>query len=222
MENLRIQFEINPELYSKNPDSTDLGRLILNNSIEMINDIGFEAFTFKKLGNKIDSPESSIYRYFNNKHTLLLYLTSWYWTWMEYQLVFSVSNISNVRDRLEKAIEIITKPITEDHSISYINEIQLCEIIFSESIKAYHTKNVDIENKKGCFMAYKKVVKRISDMVLSINPNFPYPHMLVSTVIEGAHQQKYFAEHLPALTDTDVEKHAITKFYTDLVFNSLT
>ena len=36
----------------------------------MINELGFEAFTFKKLGINIESPESSIYRYFENKHTL--------------------------------------------------------------------------------------------------------------------------------------------------------
>lgn len=221
MKNLHIQIEINPELYSKNPDSSDLGRLILNKSIEMINEMGFEAFTFKKLGAEISSPESSIYRYFNNKHTLLLYLTSWYWTWMEYQLVFSVSNILNANERLEKAIEILTKPVTEDHSISYINEVLLCEIIFSESIKAYHTKNVDKENKKGCFKAYKRVVQRVSEIVLEIEANFAYPHMLISTVIEGAHHQKYFAEHLPALTDVGLEKDAITQFYTDMVFRTL-
>jgi hypothetical protein len=222
MQQLKLQLEINSELYSKNPDSSDLGRMILNKSIEMINNIGFEAFTFKKLGMVIKSPESSIYRYFNNKHTLLLYLTSWYWTWMEYQLAFATSNILKPEDRLANAIEILTKPVTEDHSISYINEVLLCEIIFSESIKAYHTKNVDKENKKGCFKAYKRVVQRVSNIVLEINGEFLYPHMLISTVIEGAHHQKYFAEHLPALTDIGLEKHAITKFYTDLVFNSLT
>jgi len=221
MKDLHIQIEINPELYSKNPDSSELGRLILSKSIEMINEMGFEAFTFKRLGAEISSPESSIYRYFNNKHTLLLYLTSWYWTWMEYQLVFSVTNISDANEKLEKAIEILTKPVTEDHSVSYINEVLLCEIIFSESIKAYHTKNVDKENKKGCFKAYKRVVQRVSEIVLEIMPEFAYPHMLISTVIEGAHHQKYFAEHLPALTDVGLEKDAITQFYTDMVFRTL-
>jgi AcrR family transcriptional regulator len=221
MKNLQIQIDISPELYSKNPDSSDLGRKIINNSIQMINNMGFEAFTFKKLGEVIQSPESSIYRYFDNKHTLLLYLTSWYWTWTEYQLVFATSNISSAKERLTQSIELLTKPILEDNSVSYVNEVLLSEIIFSESIKGYHTKNVDKENKKGCFKAYKNVVKRVSDMVLEINPEFAYPHMLISTVIEGAHHQKYFAEHLPALTDVGLEKDAITQFYTDMVFRTL-
>lgn len=221
MKNLNIQIEVNPELYSKNPDSSELGRKIITNSIELMNEIGFESFTFKKLGLRIKSPESSIYRYFDNKHTLLLYLTSWYWAWTEYQLVFATSNISSSQEKLIRSIEILTKPVLVDNSISYVNEVLLCQIIFSESLKAYYTKNVDEENKKGCFKAYKSVVQRVSDMILEIKADFKYPHMLISTVIEGAHQQKYFAEHLPALTDLSKTKDSITQFYTELVFSLL-
>lgn len=221
MKNLQIHIEINPELYSKNPDSSELGQNILSKSIELIGEIGFEAFTFKKLGVLINSPESSVYRYFKNKHSLLVYLTSLYWSWTEYRLVFATKNVAPPKERLVKSIEILTKPVLIDNSFTYINEVLLSEIIFSESIKAYHTKNVDEENKNGCFKAYKKVVQRVSDIVLEISPNFQYPHMLISTVIEGAHQQKYFAEHLPALTDTGKEEDGIFEFYKQLTFNIL-
>lgn len=221
MKNLNIQIEISPELYSKNPDSSVLGQNIILKSIELINEIGYESFTFKKLGVLINSPESSVYRYFENKHVLLIYLTSWYWSWIEYRLVFATTNVDSPRERLIKSIEILTKPVLIDNSFTYINEILLSEIIFSESMKAYHTKSVDEENKKGCFKAYKSVVQRVSDIVLEISPTFKYPHMLISTVIEGAHQQKYFAEHLPALTDTTKENNSTTTFYTELVLNFL-
>jgi len=221
MENLKINIEINPELYSKNPDSSELGQKIISKSIELIHKIGFEAFTFKKLGAAIQSPESSIYRYFDNKHTLLIYLSSWYWTWTEYRLVFSTTNIKSPEERLKKCIEILTQPVIEDNAFTYINEIILCDIIFSESQKAYHTINVDEENKRGSFLAYKSVVKRVSDIFLEIDPQFKYAHMLISTVIEGAHQQKYFAEHLPKLTDFTKENNTITSFYTEMVFNFL-
>ncbi|MBL1279517.1 MAG: TetR/AcrR family transcriptional regulator [Fluviicola sp.] len=217
MKNLHIQIEISSELFSKNPDSSDLGREIISKSIELINEIGFESLTFKKLGAVINSPESSIYRYFNNKQTLLIYLTSWYWTWTEYRLVFATTNVVSPEERLSKCINIITQPVEVDDDISYVNEILLSEIIFSESLKAYHTKNVDEKNKIGSFKAYKNVVQRISDIVLEINPHFEYPHMLISTIIEGAHQQKYFAEHLPALTDKIKDKNAITSFYIEIV-----
>jgi len=221
MKTLNIQIEVNPELYIKNPNSSDLGRKIISNSIEMINDMGFEAFTFKKLGEAIQSNESSIYRYFDSKHSLLIYLTSWYWTWTECRIVFATANVQPSEERLKIALCILTTPVQEDTSISHVNEVLLSQIIFCESLKTYHTKNVDEENKKGCFKAYKSVVQRVSDMMLEIAPDFQFPHMLTSTVIEGAHQQKYFADHLPSLTDTSKEEDVIMKFYLDLVFNFL-
>ena len=45
--------------------------------------------------------------------------------------------------------------------------------------------------------------------------------MLVSTMIEGAHQQKFFSEHIPSLTDVKKDDTVITEFYTQLVFNSI-
>ena len=79
-----VRITINDKLYVKDPESSNLGKRIVEESILMINDFGFESFTFKKLGQKIGSNESSIYRYFENKHKLLLYLASWYWGWLEY------------------------------------------------------------------------------------------------------------------------------------------
>ncbi|MBV1961536.1 MAG: TetR/AcrR family transcriptional regulator [Immundisolibacteraceae bacterium] len=221
MKNLHLQIEINPELYSKNPDSSELGRKVISKSIELIDEMGFEVFTFKKLSLAIKSPESSIYRYFESKHALLVYLTSWYWTWTEYRLVFAMSNVESPEERLKKALEILTQPVTIDNSISYVNEVLLSEIVFSESLKSYHTTKVDDENKRGAFNSYKATVRRVSEIVLEVSPTCQQPHMLISTVIEGAHQQKYFAEHLPSLTDVTNEKNSITTFYTDLVFRFL-
>lgn len=219
MINLNIHIDVNPELYCKEPTSSELGQKILFKSIELIDEMGFEVFTFKKLGIAINSPESSIYRYFKNKHMLLVYLTSWYWCWTEYQIVFATTNIESAKERLVKAISILTKPVMENISVPYINESLLSNIIISESIKSYHTKNVDEENKKGYFKAYKRVVQRVSDIFLELKPDFKYPHMLVSTIIEGAHHQKYFAEHLPSLTDITKEKNTIEQFYTEMALN---
>ena len=45
--------------------------------------------------------------------------------------------------------------------------------------------------------------------------------MLISTVIEGAHQQHYFSQHLPALTDTNKGGGAISEFYKELTLKAL-
>ena len=221
MERLHIQITIDPALYTRNPETTELGRNIVSKSIEMIDELGFEKFTFKKLGVEINSNESSIYRYFDSKHTLLVYLTSWYWSWVEYRLVFSTTNVSNPEVKLESALALITKDATQDNEISYVNEMLLHRIIISESSKAYHTKDVDKENAKGYYKTYKRVVQRISDIVLEINPSYAFPHMLISTVIEGAHHQRYFSKHLPALTNVEEGQNTIEKFYTDMVFKAI-
>ncbi len=221
MEQLHIQITIDPALYTRNPETTELGRNIVSKSIEMIDELGFEKFTFKKLGVAISSNESSIYRYFDSKHTLLVYLTSWYWSWVEYKLVFSTTNVSDPEVKLGSALALITKDATQDSAISYVNEMLLHRIIISESSKAYHTKDVDKENAKGFYKTYKRVVQRISDIVLEINPDYAFPHMLISTVIEGAHHQRYFSKHLPALTNVEEGQNTIEKFYRDMVFKAI-
>ncbi len=112
-----VRISINDKLYVKDPESSNLGKRIVEKSILMINDMGFESFTFKKLGQKIGSNESSIYRYFENKHKLLLYLASWYWGWLEYQLVFATISIPDANAKLERAIEIMTQATEIDLAI---------------------------------------------------------------------------------------------------------
>jgi len=221
MENLKLHITISPDLYTKNPESSVLGQKIVSKSIEMIDALGFEDFTFKKLGTEIGSNESSVYRYFESKHALLVYLINWYWSWIEYKLVFATLNVPSAHDRLTQAILILTAEVTEDNAFSYINEVLLNKIIISESSKAYHTKAIDSENKKGYYKTYKRVVQRVSVLVTEINSSYEFPHMLISTVIEGAHHQRYFSKHLPSLTDFEEGKNNIVRFYTDLVFNTL-
>ncbi len=118
MDNLlsSVQIQVGPKIFLKDPETSDLGRKIISGSIDVINEIGFEAFTFRKLGIAIQSPEASIYRYFENKNKLLLYLTSWYWAWMEYNLVFTIANVKSPKEKLERALSLLTSHrFTEDH-----------------------------------------------------------------------------------------------------------
>jgi AcrR family transcriptional regulator len=221
MNDLNVLIKVDKQLYVKNPDSSDLGRKIITNSIEMINELGFEKFTFKKLSIQIKSTESSVYRYFENKHQLLLYLASWYWNWMYYQIVLATINIDLVDVKLKRTIDILTRDTKEDKSISYINEILLNKIIITESSKAIHTKNVDKENENGCFESYKKVINKVADLILEVNPEFEYAHMLVTTVIEGAQQQQYYIDHFPSLTDKVKAEDTIAAFYNGMIFKMI-
>lgn len=218
---ISVSIKVNESVYVKDPKTSKLGERIVSASIDMIVDLGFEGFTFKKLALQIGSTEASIYRYFESKNMLLLYLTSWYWEWMRYRLSMALANIEDPSERLSRAVQLLTNEVTEDGQFSHIDEVKLAEIINNESAKVYMNKSVDDTNSTGVFLPYKHMVAEISDIVLEINPEFKYPHMLISTVVEGCHHQRFFADHLPRLTDTIPGEDAIADFYKTMVFKAI-
>ena len=223
MKNLLSNFKISIEesIYNKDPESSELGKRIITQSIELIDKIGYEAFTFKKLGMRIGSNESSIYRYFENKHKLLSYLTCWYWSWIEYQVVIETYSLEYALDKLKKAIEIISKTVVEDSNYSHINEKKLHRIIINENSKSFLTKEVDKENKQGYFNVYKNLVLRIKDMIQEVDLSYKYPTSLASTLIESSLHQHFLNKHFKAITDYNQEESPV-HFLTDLTLRTLT
>ncbi len=215
-----LKIAVPDKIFIKDPETSDLGKKIIEHSIYLIDEVGFESFTFKKLGVKIGSNESSIYRYFESKHKLLLYLTSWYWAWLEYQLVIETFSISDQKEKLEKAISIVTRTVEEDSNFSHINEILLYKIIVNESSKSFLTKNVQEENKNGYFEVYKRLVTRIEEMISNVEPSYPYALSLSSTIIEGSLHQHFLQEHFPSITNCGQEVSP-TIFFTNLVSKTL-
>lgn len=224
MKNLlaNIKITVDEKVYLKDPESSLKGQQIIENSILLIDELGLESFTFKKLAEKIGTTEATIYRYFESKHTLLVYLISWYWNWLEYRLVFAISNIPSAETRLKIAIKILSGKIENDMDYAHINEVVLQRIVIAESAKAYLTKEVDADNKEGFFFSYKRFCKRISAIVQEINPEYKFPDSLVSTVAESAHYQMFFSQHLPSLTNINNGKESqLEEFLTDLVFKAI-
>ena len=195
------------KLYVRNPEESELGKKIVSESVSLIARIGFEEFTFKKLAIAIKSTEASIYRYFENKHKLLIYLISWYWAWLEYLIDYKTNNISDPEKKIKIIIKIIAETSSKDDPNSpHIDESLLHKIVVAESAKAYLTKNVDSENKAGLFANYQSLCKTISEIIKKINPSFPYPRAMASNLIETAHEQIFFSQHLPGLSDVPTTK----------------
>ena len=210
-----IKIQVHEKIYVKDPETSALGKKIIEHSILLIDEIGFENFTFKKLGEKISSNESSIYRYFESKHKLLLYLCSWYWSWMEYKLVFGTSNITNPLEKLKKAITIVTEKVEDDQSTTHINEAILNKIIISEFTKTLLTKEVDEENKEGFFQIYNRLINRIATIVKEVNPEYVFAKSLVSSIVEGSLHQYFLKEHIESITDCN-KWISPTDFYLNL------
>jgi AcrR family transcriptional regulator len=211
-----IKIQLNEKLYVKDPETSTLGKKIIKNSIVLINEIGFEEFTFKKLGEKISSNESSIYRYFESKHKLLLYLSSWYWGWIEYKLAFATTNINNPMERLKRGIAVVTQKIEDDASTLHVNESILNKIIIQEFTKTLLTKEVDEENKEGFFLVYKRVINRIIEMIHDVDPNYGYAKSLASSIVEGALHQHFLKDHLKTITNCN-QDISPTDFYLNLI-----
>lgn len=218
LSNLKIS--VPESIFIKDPETSKLGKRIIEHSIHLIHEIGFESFTFKKLGKEIQSNESSIYRYFESKHKLLVYLTAWYWAWIEYQLVFETTNISDPEEKLKSGILVVTRAIKEDSNFSHINEIKLNQIIINENSKSFLTKDVDEENKQGHFRLYKRVVLRIKELIIEVNPDYPFPCSLSSTILEGALHQYFLKDHLTTITDCKKDVTP-TDFIIDMVLRVL-
>jgi len=212
-----IQITLNEKIFLKDPLETELGKRIIFSGISLIDEVGFEAFTFKKLGARIQSTEASIYRYFTNKHQLLSYLISWYWSWMFYQLQFHTNNIEDPKKRFGIALRLFTEPIQLDESFKHVDEQALHRIVVNESSKSYLRKEVDADNKEGYYASYKRLVKSVANIVREMNPNYPYPESLISTAIESAHHQAFFAEHLPSLTNINKPENSLEEFIFELV-----
>ncbi len=215
-----IKIQVNEKLFVKDPETSALGKKIIQESIILIDDIGFDDFTFKKLGEKLGSNESSVYRYFENKHKLLVYLSSWYWSWMEYRLVFATSNFADPLEKLKKAISIVTEKVEDDQKTLHINESILNKIIIAEFTKTFHTKEVDQENKEGFYYIYIRVINRLTAIISEVNPAYLYPKCLASSIVEGAMHQHFLKHHMQAITDCN-ETTSPTDFYIYLIENTL-
>ena len=220
---LQLHIKMNEALFLRNPEGSELGKKIISHSIELIHKNGYEALTFKKLAEDIGTTEAGIYRYFENKHKLLVYLTDWYWGWLEFQILFQTNNIKDPAIRLQKVIKLLATTIVDDLETSHVNESLLHQIVISEGSKAYLTRQVEQDNKQRFFQPYKDLCAVIGNIILECNPKYKYPKSLASTIIEMAHLQNFFMYNLPSLTDFSKRKDEseIISFLKDLVFKSI-
>ena len=61
-----VQVRMNEKLFLRDPEQSELGRRIIRQGILLINELGFEETTFRKLAEGMGTKEASIYRYLEN------------------------------------------------------------------------------------------------------------------------------------------------------------
>ncbi|WP_337043521.1 TetR/AcrR family transcriptional regulator [Emticicia sp. 17c] len=220
----QLNFSVNDTIYIRDPESSELGRQIVRKAIELIYEVGYEHFNFKKLALEVGTTEASIYRYFKNKHLLLVYILNWYWSYLEFLVMFQLKNISDPQLKLKTVIHLLTHELPENtgkikYNISYLNQI-----VITESSKVYLVKEINEINQAQVFKQFKDLCNTIADIILELAPDYQYPHSLSSTLIETSHNQQFFSAHLKRLTDVKTDEDSstyVTTYLEDLVFRVL-
>lgn len=219
----QVTFKVNDTIYLRDPETSEVGKTIVKNAIDLIYKLGFEQFTFKKLAAEINSTEATIYRYFENKHRLLLYILNWYWSYMEFLVMLKLQNMNSPKDKIKAVIQLLTQELPNDStSLGYNNKF-LFQIVIAESSKVYLIKEVDEINKHEVYKPYKDLCAKIAEIFSEYNPTYKYPRSLSSSLIEASHYQQFFSNSLPRLTDVTNKNKAtfVSSFLDDLVFKAL-
>lgn len=144
---------------------------------------------------------------------------------MEFRISIGIQNIPSPEQKLRIALNKLIEEKKIDPDIPYVNEKKLQRIVISEFEKTYLTKDVDSDNKDGLFLPYKALCKTIVGILVEINPNYKFPHSLVSTVMLSINHQLYYATHLPSLSDINAKSQdkyvELVEFLEGLVLNTI-
>jgi AcrR family transcriptional regulator len=218
-----LKINVSPALFLRDPEDTDLGRRIVVVGVERIVSEGYETFTFKKLAEHLNSTEASIYRYFESKQHLLMYIFYRYWEGMKVNLTIDLQKAEGGKERLKRVVKFICMPQWHVKD-QMIDELQLMELAQSESSRIYIFNQVDEYNKNGMYLAYKSLVELIANEIISYKNHYTYAHSLASVLLNSVVNQLYYANHLPSLTDIrkgEKARNELRSFLEHFLFASL-
>ncbi|MBT8231279.1 MAG: TetR/AcrR family transcriptional regulator [Saprospiraceae bacterium] len=196
-----ISITVCPDTYHRNPLDTELGRNIIRHSIDLLSEKGFQCFNFKMLASSMKSTEASVYRYFENKQMLLVYLTSWYWEYLDYLIMIHTTNIEDPKKRLRIAIKTIVDGASHESQLDYINLKKLHKIIVEQSSKVIKSKKIENCKKQNLFSNFENLNDNLAKMIISCDSNFKYPSTLATNMLKMAIDHTYYAEHLCSVTE---------------------
>lgn len=197
----QYSFSPSAQLYVRDPRSTEVGQALLREGATLFLELGLEGFTARKLAERADTTEATVYKYFKNKHRLLQYYFQLYWMWLEQQIKVFTAVLETPEQRLIKAVEIICDIPEVAADPGVVSKGTLRELVKSEGAKAYYHVQVDKDNALRLFSPYKQLVSFVADRIAEVRPGEPFPRSLATTLVEMAHSLDFYSHHLPSLTD---------------------
>ena len=186
--------------------SSPMGRRILSEGLDLMNELGLEAFTFKKLAERTGCTEVTVYHYFANKQRLLQYYFQLYWLWMQAHCEQEGRTLKDPRARLRGDISALCGIWPKDALAAQLDPFALRELVINEGFKSFMHKNVDSDNKLRLFQPYKDLCAHVASELKACDKSCPQPRSFATTLIEIAHSLEFAMHHLPALTELSAKK----------------
>ena len=196
-----LQFKPDAALSLREPMATELGRSVLADGLMLLNELGLEAFTFRKLAARAGCTEVSIYKYFANKQRLLQYHFQLYWLWLRQVAAQEVVRAAGPRDALRRVVDVLCGIWPADLPPLHVDPAALRHLVIAEGMKSYMHKHVDDDNARRLFKPYKDLSAFVADRLLACRQGLSMPRSFATTLVEMAHSLPFAMEHLPSLTE---------------------
>lgn len=186
--------------------SSPMGGRILTDGLALMNEIGLEAFTFKKLAERIGCTEVTVYNYFANKQRLLQFYFQMYWLWLATHCQQEGRALKDPLIRLHGDIRALCGLWSADALAAQLDPSALRDLVINEGSKSFMHKNVDSDNKLKLFKPYKDLCAHVATELKACAPRMRSPRSFAATLVEMAHSLEFAMHHLPALTELSVKK----------------
>ncbi|MBI1304114.1 MAG: TetR family transcriptional regulator [Phycisphaera sp.] len=201
-----VHLRPDPALSLRDPEGSEVGRAMLVDGLALMNALGLEAFTFRKLAAEIGSTEVTLYKYFPNKQRLLQYYFQLYWLWLRQLCGREVERARDPHDALRRCVEAICGVWPKEVPALQVDPRALRLLVIEEGMKSYLHKQVDEDNARRLFAPYKDLSAFLAERLVACRRDVPMPRSFATTVIEMAHSLPFAMEHLPSLTELSSRK----------------
>ncbi|MBL7812132.1 MAG: TetR/AcrR family transcriptional regulator [Bacteroidetes bacterium] len=210
----QVRVSLPPVLYIKNPQETALGQSLLEHAAACISRDGLEEFNFRKLAQAAGCTEATVYRYFENKHKLVLLLMNLFWGYVDFQI--------QQRIRFEPKAEAALNACLNELGNLQLHEIHnphfaelLVHLAAREGVKMHLGKDIHAETQDGSLTHYLRLLQTVEDL-LRLN-HVSYPRALAGLLLDSALQQHFYRHNEPLLTDSACEEEGCVQFLQSLI-----
>lgn len=198
--NFKVELSLPEGVFVRDPQNSELGKMLIYKAAKMIGETGIEAFTLLKLAKNTGCTEATVYRYFTGKHQLLYYLMNLYWGYVLFGIEYHIKGEKSDNKRLNRAIDVLLNPNIDNFSSPGTGEL-LRAVAISEGIRIHLRPEVSEEIKEGKLKYYLELVELFENLIHKANPGYSYSKSLAGTLIDASLQQIFYQLHNTPLTD---------------------